>query len=394
VREKNLDSLREMRKDRVAIVQRILPYYRIPFFCRLYSRLRESDIDLRLIYGQELPETVPQSVNLQEPWARKIENSYFHVGGKELVWQPCWDLVRGAKLVVVEQANRLLVNYPLFALRGRNRKVAFWGHGKNMQSDRGGNWSERLKRLKLGRADWWFAYTTLSGEIVAASGYPQSQITNVQNAIDTSELQMHLQACTDEVIMAAKEKHGIAGEVIGLYCGGMYEIKKLPFLMDACIAIKKKVPGFSVVFVGGGPERQYVADMVTRYDWMHYVGPKFGRELAPYYRMSNALLMPGAIGLTIVDSFVAAVPLFTTDIPLHGPEIAYLENGVNGIMTPPTVEAFAAAVTSYLRDPEAQRRVQSGCARSAERYTIVKMVENFASGVELCLGRASGGKTI
>lgn len=373
--------------DQVAIVQRVLPHYRLPFFRRLHTRLHERDINLRLIYGQELRGTVPRTVDLPESWTRRIENRYFHLGGKELVWQPCLDLVRGSRLIVIEQSSRLLANYPLFSLRGKHCKIAFWGHGKNMQSVHAGSLSERLKRLMLGRVDWWFAYTSLSGDVVAASGYPRSQIAVVQNVIDTSDLMSSLDACSEEETLAEKTKHGITGDVVGLYCGSMYDIKKLPFLMDACMAIKDAVPRFSMVFVGDGPEGKFVAERAASLDWMHYVGPKFGSELAPYYRMSTALLVPGAVGLAIVDSFVANVPLFTTDIPLHGPEVAYLKNGVNGMITPHTVQAYAASVASYMNDPGSQHQLTAGCARSAEHYTIENMVENFASGIERCLGR-------
>lgn len=373
---------------RVTIIQRVLPHYRLAFFRRLHARLSDRNIDLNLVYGQELPGTVPRTVALDETWARRIENRYIQLAGRELVWQPCLKLVRDSKLVVIEQSSRLLVNYPLFALRNRRRqKVAFWGHGRNMQSEKVRSLSERLKQLMLGRADWWFAYTAMSGDIVAASDYPRSRITDVQNAIDTSELKAHLRDCSEHDVLATKHEHSIVGDIVALYCGGLNDFKKLPFLMDACVKIKKVVPGFQVVFVGDGPRRALVVETAARHDWMHYVGAKFGRELAPYYRMSTVLLMPGAVGLAIIDSFVAEVPLFTTDLPIHGPEIAYLDNGLNGMMTTSTAEAFAATVAKYLKDTDAQRRLKEGCARSAEQYTLENMVENFAAGIEKCLGR-------
>jgi glycosyltransferase involved in cell wall biosynthesis len=296
-------------------------------------------------------------------------------------------MVRGTALIVVEQSTRLLVNYPLLALSGMTQgKIAFWGHGKNMQLARAVSFAERIKRVTIGKVDWWFAYTSLSAEIVASSGYPRSQITNVENATDTFELREHLSACSEREVSAVKARRGIKGNAIGLYCGAMYDLKKLPFLIDACKRIKRAIPEFSAVFVGDGPDKHIVVDAVARDDWMHYVGELFGRELAPFYRMSRALLMPGLVGLAIVDSFVANVPLFTTDLPIHSPEIAYLESGANGIMTAPTVEAFSAAVSSYLMDAEMQKRLIEGCVRSSAHYTIENMVENVTTGIENCLG--------
>lgn len=374
--------------DRVTIVQRVLPHYRVAFFCRLRSRLLERGIELRLIYGQERCGTVPRSVTLDEPWAQRVENRYLRVGRTELVWQPCLGRASGSALIVVEQSARLMLNYPLLGLSRIGRwKTAFWGHGKNMQSDAANGWAERIKRAIIGKVDWWFAYTNLSVQIVAASGYPRSQITNVENAIDTSELRAQIAACSDDEVSALRARHGITGRLTGLFCGAMYDHKKLPFLIESCLRIKAAIPDFSAVFVGDGPERHVVVDATARHEWMHYVGAAFGRELAPYYRMSCVMLMPGLVGLAIVDSFVAKLPLFTTDLPIHSPEIAYLESGVNGVITAPTVDAYAAAVIDYLTDVHSQQRLNEGCVRSAARYTIENMVENFALGVESCIRR-------
>lgn len=372
----------------MAIIQRVLPHYRIPFFRRLHERLLGAGIDLRLVYGQERPGTVPRTVCLEETWAQRIENRYWNLGGRELVWQPCMKVTRGADLMVVEQSSRLLTNYPLLVLRRfKGARLAFWGHGRNMQAGNRENWAERIKHATLGQVDWWFAYTSLSTNMVAASGFPREQVTTVQNAIDTSELGAHLKACTPEEVAAVRARHGIVGDAIGLYCGGMYEFKKLPFLIACCEEIKRRVPEFSAVFVGDGPDRSVVEQAAARHNWIHCIGAKFGRDLAPYYRMSKVLLMPGLVGLAVVDSFVAGVPLFTTNVPLHSPEIVYLEPGENGMMTTYDVGAYAEAVAECLRDESALGRLVAGCERSAAKYTIENMVENFVHGIEQCLER-------
>jgi hypothetical protein len=91
----------------VSIVQRIAPH-------------------MELIYAQEAEGTVPPSVHLDEPWAHRIANRFLRVGKAEPVWQPCLHKAMHADLVVVEQANRLLVKYALITARGRARLVG--GH--------------------------------------------------------------------------------------------------------------------------------------------------------------------------------------------------------------------------------------------------------------------------
>ena len=82
----------------IIIIQRIVPHYRIPFYNGIYAYLLEKNIKLTVIYGQEKTGTVPKSVFVDEPWAVHIENKYYYLMGKELVWQPCLKLLKEADL--------------------------------------------------------------------------------------------------------------------------------------------------------------------------------------------------------------------------------------------------------------------------------------------------------
>lgn len=373
---------------KVTIVQRILPHYRIAFFDALQRTLGADNIELSVVYGQAYPGTVPQTKRCNYAWGREIVNRYYNFAGQELVWQPCSHLLNGSDLIIVEQAGRLLLNYTLlFGWAARGSKLAYWGHGRNMQARHSLVWREYIKRALITKVDWWFAYTSLSAKAIQSAGYPVSKISIVQNTIDTSALADSLSKCTEEQVHSIKAELGLAGKNICLYCGGMYEFKNLDFLIRACALIKERIPDFEMIFVGNGPEQHRVEKAASCYPWMRYVGPKFGQSLVPYYRMSKALLIPGLVGLAVVDSFVAGVPLFTTNIRTHSPEIAYLENGKNGIIAPATEIAFADAVVTYLQGNQSQQeKLRDGCRESAELYTLPNMVTNFANGVRCCLG--------
>lgn len=370
----------------VGIIQRVLPHYRIPFFVGLADRLARENIDLKLIYGQEYPGTVPKTADIHNVWAHRIRNRYLKLFGIEMVWQPCMSRVSNCELVVVEQSNRLLANYALMAKRKRGRfKLAYWGHGRNLQSTRQQGLREGLKRQLVGAVDWWFAYTNLSEDIVRASGFPRNRITVVQNAVSTREIDAQVSSITQTRLRAVREEIGIRSENVGVYCGGMYPDKKLEFLVEACLAVRSTIPDFEVILIGEGPEQHIVESAARHHPWLHYVGPKYGADRVAYLLAARILMMPGLVGLAIVDSFAARVPLFTTDIPIHSPEIAYLENGVNGVITEPAVEAYAGAVAEYLSSDSRLAILRHGCAESAMRYTLENMIENFATGVVQCL---------
>lgn len=372
--------------SKVTIIQRILPHYRVPFFEALYCELARDGIELQLIYGQEYPGTVPRSEQLKHPWTIRIENRYLNTPLGQVVWQACLSHLQDSDLIVVEQANSLLLNYWLMISRGRRQhRLAFWGHGRNFQARSGHSLREGFKRWFINQVDWWFAYTESSAKTVRESGFPTDRITVVQNAIDTNELESALAGVTQADLIGLRTQLGLANDHVALYCGGLYVGKQLDFLIAACQAIRQRISNFHMIFIGDGPEQGKIEQAAQEHGWIHYVGPKFGQDRAMYFRVSQALLMPGLVGLAIVDSFVAGTPLFTTNIGTHSPEISYLEHGMNGVLTPFSISHYANAVAEFFESEELQKRLREGCHRAARVYTFEHFVERFASGIVHCL---------
>ncbi|MFU8820505.1 MAG: glycosyltransferase family 4 protein [Gammaproteobacteria bacterium] len=372
----------------VLLVQRILPHYRTGFFRLLREKLHSQSVELRLVAGQEREGTVPVSVPLHEDWVTWIENHYLALGGAELCWQPVVRMSAGFDLVILEQANRLLANHVIQAQRRlRGHPVAFWGHGANFQQRERFSVNEMVKRRLLRRVDWWFAYTSLSAEKLAERGFPCERITVVENSIDSGEFRSAMAAVTATDIAAARESIRLSPGPVGLFCGGMYREKKLDFLVEACVEIRQAVPDFQMLWIGHGPEQHLVEAACRAHAWMRYLGPITGPERAVYFALSEVILMPGAVGLVIVDSFNAARPVFTAKHDLHGPEIAYLEHGRNGFMSRLDVGDYAEDVVTFLRNSAMQEVVQAGCRRSAGTYSLENMAERFADGILNCLSR-------
>jgi glycosyltransferase involved in cell wall biosynthesis len=370
----------------ITIIQRGISKYRVLFYEALKKELVSQNMRLILVHGH-FSRFDPNNKNCTTvPWAIVIKNRVFKVFGKEVYWQPALRLAIGSDLVIVEQANRLIVNPILLALRRIFRfKLAFWGHGKNYQSTAQHGLLERYKRAYSNKVDWWFAYTDLSAEVLRETGFPPEKITVVQNAVETNVLKAALAAVTPTQLNALKKELGLKSDRVCLYCGSMYPDKKLDFLLESCIAIRAKIPDFEMIFIGSGSDQHMVESAARQYLWIHYVGPKFDSERVPYFMLSKALLMPGLVGLVIVDSFVTCLPLFTTDIPIHSPEIAYLIQGINGVMTPYVVGAYSSAIAEYLENEVMQVALREGCRQSATTYTLENMVNNFTQGIKKCL---------
>ena len=369
---------------KVLIIQQIIPHYRIDFFNLLRAELAKENIELSLIYGNSST-TYKSGVELNVlDWGKVVENKIIRIGAAQLSWQPLLKYVKEQDLVIVEKSNKLLLNYFLITTRKFRRfKLGFWGHGRNLQSN-SNSWSNKFARLFLKKCDWWFAYTNSVKEYLIKNKFPTNKITIVQNAIDTKSLQQHYLEISNDEIHALKNQLRIQGENVAIFCGGMYANKRIDFLLEACYRIKKSIPDFHMIFIGAGDDAYKITKAAGSNKWIHYVGPKKGLDRVIYFKLSSIQLMPGLVGLGILDSFALQTPIITTNYEYHSPEVDYLINGQNGIITANTLEDYTRKVVEIFKNNKYFELIE-GCQISAQKYTVEKMVSNFKSGILQCL---------
>jgi glycosyltransferase involved in cell wall biosynthesis len=180
-----------------------------------------------------------------------------------------------------------------------------------------------------------------------------------------------------------KRQLGILSDNIAVYTGGLYSLKRIPFLIESAVRIRKLLPDFHLLVIGDGPERPLVTAAARDCPWIHDLGPKNDTEKVPYWAISKLLLMPGGVGLVVLDSFALGVPMVTTDTHLHGPEIEYLASGVNGLLVPcgDDLGVYAESVVVLLKDEARLAAMREAAIEAAGRHTIEQMAANFADGV-------------
>ena len=369
---------------KVVIFQYRLLHYRTKLFELLKRACEAKGVQLELVHGQA---SRRESVKKDEgvlPWAHTVINRFWEVGPRDLVWQPYPAHLEDADLVVVMQESRILSNYPLLLSRlWSKRKVGYWGHGKNFQSDAPTGLREQWKDFLIRRVDWWFAYTDMTVDILAKAGYPSSQITCLDNAIDTSSFKADLASWSTAEVLATKQQLSIAGNApVGVFCGSLYPDKKLGLLVAAADLIRQRMPDFALVVIGDGPSMPEMRDAAATRPWMHLLGVRKGREKALYFRMGDVMLNPGLVGLHIVDAFCAGMVMMTTRTARHSPEVAYLRDGENGVYSDDTPEAYSQAVLNVIQDEARLGRMKASALADSEHYTLEHMVERFADGIE------------
>lgn len=372
------------KKIKVVVLQYRLLHYRVQLFDLMRASLGARNIDLVLVHGQPTAsEAKKKDVGFLQ-WADVSVNRYVRILGRDILWQPFPKHHHDADLVVMMQENRLISNYPwLFWRGGTNAKVAYWGHGRNFQTDAPRGLRENWKKFLVGRVDWWFAYTQMTRDILHADGYPDERITVLDNAIDNEAFQADLAAVTEAEMSMLRQAVG-AGP-LGLFCGSLYPDKRIDFMIAAADRIREAIPDFSLVVIGDGPSAAEVKAAANTRPWLHPVGVKKGREKAAWFKLASVVFNPGAVGLHVLDAFSAGVPMATTKDAKHGPEISYLSNGVNGVISPGNIIDYSNSVIDLLSDVTFHGRVRAAGFEASKTYTLDNMVKNFVNGVEGCL---------
>ncbi|WP_052667093.1 glycosyltransferase family 4 protein [Nitriliruptor alkaliphilus] len=372
------------RPRKVVIVQEVVLHYRERFYELLRDRLRRAEIELVLVHSNDMTGDVWRSgVDLH--WSHRVPVRRLRLGGRELVWQSCWHLLDGSDLIIVEQGSRHLLNYLLFTGQALGRRrVALWGHGRNLDVRDSSRLGEAVKAMGSRRAHWWFAYNDLSAEIVEGLGVARGRITAVQNTIDTIRLRDRVAALTEDDVHAMRRSLGLDGGRVGLYLGSLAPGKRLDYLFEASEAVHAAAPDFHLIVTGAGTEDARLRRFAAARQWVHPVGPVRGSAKAGMLRVADLVLLPAGAGLAVLDSFAAGTPMVISRAFPHGPEASYIEQGVNGVAVDdggdPSV--YGRAIVDLLAD-QARRTVLGARAReSAERYTIENMVERFAGGIE------------
>ena len=374
-------------QPRVLFVVSGMFHYRVEFHRHLRAKLAARGIAYDVAYTDGAPQLAGRGDTRVLDFGRKVGARWFSLGPMTLCWQSALRPSLDHDLVIVMQENKYLINYVLQGLRWfGGPKLAFYGHGRNLQNDATAL-RERFKRLWMKHVDWWFAYTGLSQGLVADAGYPADRITNVENAYDTRALSDELSSVTVDELDAFRQRIGIASGNVGIYMGALYKEKRIDFLIECAKRVRAAVPDFELLIVGGGPEAHLAKDAAARHVWIHAPGPLFGRDKAIALKASKLFLIPGIVGLAVLDSFAAGMPMITAANRYHGPEIDYLRHGENGFMVEPgnDADAYAQTAISLLRDESKRLRVAAHARADATRYTAENMAEKFADGIVAAL---------
>jgi L-malate glycosyltransferase len=354
-------------KPTVLVLQEQVPPYRVPFFRFLADELGSRDLDLRVVSSSVLPKVD----ELGFPHERVL-TSRSGLSALDTIYRQ-----RPAVLVLPHSGRFAPVATTTRLLQSRGRKQLFWGmglarrYGVASEHDRRPA-AEAVRRLMLSTCDHYLSYTEISTTNLLNRGYDAARITTLNNAVEA--------LATPEQAMTAQRV-----PLQTLFVASLVEDKE-PLAAAAIVdRLRLLAPGASLHIVGDGPLRSQCEQAANGREWVHYHGPQRGQSLRELALASDIAIIPGRVGLAVLEMASAGLPMATFAVSRHGAEIAYLNGGINGLFLSEDINAAAKELGTLLTDRPVLERMRNEALSTASRYTIRRMAVNFADGVMACL---------
>jgi glycosyltransferase involved in cell wall biosynthesis len=391
---------------RIAILhQGCVPNYRQAFFNRL-GGIRSRDY---VVFHGE-PEPGSGVVAAKPPFAFKnefVRNRFVRVMGRRLVYQPVfWRVAFGGydALVIGHEVKYFMNLALLFWFRLTGRPVLFWGFGTGQDfwdETRGpfGRAFTRIvnaaKRFLVRSASGYLAYTESGVANIERAGMARERIRVLNNTIDLDEeIAFHAKAQSLDRVSLRRGWNIAPDAVVFTFVGRLLAGKRVEDLIRAVKALRADGVNVETIIVGDGPERAALEGEADGAPWCHFLGAVHDVDgISRIYRASDALAIPGYVGLAVNRGFAHGMPVITMESDLHSPEIDYVEAGTNGLILAPG-DGFRAGLRLFAEDTALRDRLAQGALATRDKLDLGRMVAAFDDGVFSALAHANGPRPL
>ncbi len=348
---------------RLALQQRVLPGYRVPFFDLLAGQCTGG---MSLFAGQARAEEMIVSGRTQIANFYEAKNMHLFRGMFYLCYQQRmtrWLEEYHPDALIVE-ANPRYLSTPSAVrwMHQRGRKVIGWGLGS--PHIRGIRKNRRLAFIN--QFDGMIAYSQRGADEYAELGFPREKIFVAHNSVSLAPEKMpdHGSLTMDHPSV--------------LFVGRLQARKRVDSLLRACAEMESKP---RLMIVGDGPERSALEILAkTIYPTAEFIGAKHGDKLKPYFEAADLFVLPGTGGLAVQEAMSHGLPVIVAKG--DGTQDDLVRAG-NGWQIPP--EDYAALVSTMktaLSDSARLREMGKESFRIvSQEINIQKMVEAFVTAL-------------
>ena len=380
-------------KMRIAVIDR---GFVSPYFGEFFTILNQAaDREYVVFHGDP-----PRWVGLQaapEPYAFpavRVDNIELF---RTAIYQPLVREVTSGRYdaVILGHELKFLSNWIVAPLcKARRIPVILWGYGYHAprgigyRANASRMWSTFASNAKdwLARwADGYLAYTERGAERMLGLDLPCG-IYVVRPSVNVHvQIELHEQLRSENQA-ALRRRLGLRPDSITfLYVGRLVEAKNVSRLIEVVAQLNATVTTTRAVearIIGGGDCFEALRDQARPVDGVEVLGEIYDQaQLAPYFVASDALLLPGAAGITVTHAFSYGLPVIMARSPLHSPEADYVVDGYNGLIAADD-RGLLETAGRFVNEPTTRRDLASGALATREKFSMEHMAHQFHHAVD------------
>lgn len=377
-----------LKKQKIAVVQRLCPHYRQPLF---RSLSKEPNIELTLltadpsrhegIQSADFPWINFHGLPLDFGWKEKTYKIPLSFSLLRHVYQEAYDLV------IAEGVTNIVTDIFLFPIcKSRGIRFIWWdaGRRKNARKNIFRRVADPAINFLVNKADACIAYGSFAKEYMVGVGASPEKVFVANNTIDTQEIIDSLEETYAEV-PELKKKLGLTGQIV-LYVGVVERRKKLENLITAFQQLQMVDP-ITLVIVGDGPHLSEVRAWTTSSGLntnVRFLG-RIIDGIGKYFAIADVFVLPSEGGLALNQAMAYGKPVIATSA--DGTEIDLITNGWNGfIAEEDNIPELAEKIALILRDQDMRLNMGlNSSSRITDKYTLTHMVTSFRNAIEYAL---------
>lgn len=354
---------------RLALQQRVLPSYRVPFFDLLAESCEKG---MSLFAGLPRPVEMISSGQTRIAQLKRAENIHLFSGAFYLCHQKGivnWLAEWNPDSLIVE-ANPRNISTPSAAkwMHAHGKRVIGWGLGAPRPQSRR-KWGEleggALWRYFLSQFDAMLTYSQRGAEEYAALGFPPEKIFVAHNSVSPAPT-FDLRPSTFNL------------QPTILFVGRLQARKKLDSLLRACAEMESRP---RLIIVGDGPQRASLEALARDvYPAAEFAGEKHGAEVKPYFAEADLFVLPGTGGLAVHEAMSHGLPVIVAKG--DGTQDDLVREGNGWQIQPDDFGALVSTMKTALTDMARLRKMGAESFRIvSEEINIQKMAEVFVSAL-------------
>lgn len=366
---------------KLALQQRVLPIYRVPFFDLLASACEDG---MSLFTGLSRPvEGIAVADKLQVASYKQGRNIHLLGGSFYLCYQSGlikWLTDQSPDALIVEANPRYLSTSSAVSwMHARNKPVIGWGLGSPPLS---GPLAEfrRTRRLSfLRQFDALIAYSQRGADEYAHLGFPHEKIFVAHNSVSPAP---SLPPPPQPSTFDPSTLPSVSGQAIRpgiLFVGRLQARKRVNLLLRACSQLESKP---RLIIIGDGPERASLESLAKEiYPSAEFIGARHGTQLKAYFTEADIFVLPGTGGLAIQEAMSYGLPVIVAQGDGTQDDLVRKENGWQ--VPPDDLDSLVLTMKDALSDVARLRKMgQESYRIVAEEINIEKMVEVFVRALK------------